>query len=379
MSKEPRIEVLDLGAIHPGVRISIERLGMDETDVAKAIRDGELVSPQHYENVALFAVRITGTGSAYRHKLDEYVYRDPALYLNQDFLDRCNGLPVIWEHPDTGKLNTEEFADRIVGTIVLPYIRGEEVWGIAKIYDADAARAMESKQLSTSPAVVFRSTDGNKQATLENGSALLVEGKPSLLDHLAICEEGVWDKGRDPTGVELPTTTVEISEGSEMPDFEKEAHGAEKRDDSGTGGGNLDKLLKGIDALCGRLDSMEKRMDSITSRARKDDDTEEEEVMGEPKELAADDDDDKKPRKDARRSHRKDDDDDMKHRKDARRSHRKDDDEDDKMPAHLKADDDDDDDDDDVPLAHQSSTIMPDDDENDIDDEELARIIKLSK
>jgi hypothetical protein len=41
-------------------------------------------------------------------------------------------------------------------------------------------------------------------------------------------------------------------------------------------------------------------------------------------------------------------------------------------------DEDDDEDDDDTPLAHQPSPMMPDD-EDDIDDEELARIIKLSK
>ena len=277
---------LSLKDLHPGVRVSFERLGMDELGVAKAIRDGDLVSPQHYENLTLFALRVTGTGVSYRSKLDEYVYRKPELYLNKHFLERCNGLPVIWEHPDTGKLNTEEFLDRVIGTVVLPYIKGEEVWGIAKIYDQEAAQAMESKQLSTSPAVVFRPTDGNKHTTLEDGSALLVEGKPSLLDHLAICEEGVWDKGRDPTGVDLPTTTPE---GSDMPEMEL----PEKRDDA-EGGGNLDRLLKGVDALCDRLDAMEKRMDSM-SHSRKDDDEERD-----------DDEEEKAPRKDAR--HRKDDD-----------------------------------------------------------------------
>lgn len=342
-----------LGEIHPGVLVSLSRLGMDELGVAQAIRDGELVSPQWYENVALFALRITGTGVAYRTKLDEYVYRKPDLYLNQHFLDRCNGLPVIWEHPDTGKLNTEEFLDRVIGTIVLPYIKGEEVWGIAKIYDQDAARAMESKQLSTSPAVVFRATDGNQRATLEDGSALLVEGKPSLLDHLAICEEGVWDKGRDPTGVELPTTTPE---GSDMPEMEKEM--PEKRDDAAHSGGNLDRLLKGVDAMCDRLDAMEKRMDSM-SRHRKDDD---------------DDDDDKAHRKDAkgRRHDDDDDDDDKAHRKDAKGRRHDDDDDDDEHaemgePKELAADKKKarkDDDDDDKAHRKDSKRHRKDDDES---------------
>ena len=253
--------------MHPGAAISLKRFFMDELEVAKCIRDGDLISPQHFENVWLFALRITGTGTAYRRRLDEYVYRKPENYLTPEFLERCNGLPVIWEHPEAGKLDGKEFADRIIGTILLPYIQGDEVWGIAKIYDEDAAKLMATKQLSTSPAVVFRHTDGNVHAKLENGRSLLVEGKPSLLDHLAICEEGVWDKGGEPAGVELSTSKT--SGGENMPDVEKEVKAAEERSDAETG--NIDKLLMGIDALCDRLDAMEKRMDSM-SKSRSDDD-----------------------------------------------------------------------------------------------------------
>jgi hypothetical protein len=31
----------------------------------------------------------------------------------------------------------------------------------------------------------------------------LVEGNPSFVDHLAICEKGVWDKGGDPSGIRI--------------------------------------------------------------------------------------------------------------------------------------------------------------------------------
>lgn len=265
--------------LHPGARVSLDRLHMDELGVARAIMSGDLVSPQHYENVWLFNLRITGTGTAYRSKLDEYVYRKPENYLNQHFLDRCNGLPVTWEHPAAGRLDTKEFVDRVIGTIVLPFIQGDEVWGIAKIYDDEAAEKMATKQLSTSPAVVFRQTDGNVLAKMEDGTSLLVEGKPSLLDHLAICDEGVWDKGGPPVGVELPTT-VETSGGNHMPEVEKEVPGAEERADAESG--NMDKLLMGIDALCSRMDKMHEAHEEMKSRldsmsARKDDDEEEEE------------------------------------------------------------------------------------------------------
>ena len=272
--------------LHPGARVSLARLSMDELGVARAIMAGDLVSPQQYENVWLFALRITGTGTAYRQKLEEYVYRRPENYLTPDFLARCNGLPVIWEHPEGGRLDAKEFVDRVIGTILLPYIQGDEVWGIAKIYDDDAAQRMASKQLSTSPAVVFRQTDGNVHAKLEDGRSLLVEGKPSLLDHLAICEEGVWDKGGPPAGVDLPTT--ETSGGIDMSEVEKEVEAAEARPDASEGG-NLDKLLTAIDAMCDRFGAMEKRMDSMETKysASKDDDEAEDVKRAIPKADAA--------------------------------------------------------------------------------------------
>jgi hypothetical protein len=50
--------------------------------------------------------------------------------------------------------------------------------------------------------VVFLSADTNLKHPLSNGATLLIEGKPSLLDHVALCPLGVWDKGGPPTGVD---------------------------------------------------------------------------------------------------------------------------------------------------------------------------------
>jgi 8-oxo-dGTP pyrophosphatase MutT (NUDIX family) len=122
--------------LHPGCQVAVDRLSMDELGVARAISEGRLTSPQTYENVSLFAIRITGTGAAYRQSRNEYVWRDPEIYLNPEFLQRCNGLAVIMEHPKGALLNSKEFNDRSVGAVLLPFVRGDEVWGVAKIYDA---------------------------------------------------------------------------------------------------------------------------------------------------------------------------------------------------------------------------------------------------
>lgn len=246
--------------LHPGVRIALARGRMDEAQVARAIAAGELVSPQPYGNSWLFNLRITGTGTAYRQALDEYVWRDPSLYLNQGFLDRCNGLPVILEHPNKEMLDSKEYADRNVGSIVYPYIRGEEVWGIARILDQPTAEYMREHQVSTSPAVVFADPGVNETIEVGDGKHLLIEGKPSLLDHLAICEEGVWDKGGPPVGVDSANAMEGV-----MPEEKSEVTEADARRDAE--GDKLDKLLEGIKVLSDRMDSMEaERRDDAAKR-----------------------------------------------------------------------------------------------------------------
>jgi hypothetical protein len=202
--------------LHPGIETAFKvALAKTETDIAKLISQGILASPQMYANIGLFAIRITGTGLAYRSSIGEHVWRDPSLYLNQEFLERCNGLTVIMDHPETQVLTPEEFKNRAVGSIMLPYIKGDEVWGIAKIYDQNSIKEICEGEISTSPAVVFDQTAGNITLTTENGEPLLIEGVPFLLDHIAIVtkargSKGVWDKGGDAAGVLL--TNNEVSE-----------------------------------------------------------------------------------------------------------------------------------------------------------------------
>ena len=269
--------------LHPGVAIALRRFGMDELGVARAIAAGELSSPQRYHNMSLFAMRITGTGVAYRRALNEFVYRRPEHYLNEEFLARCNGLPVILMHPAKAILNSKEYNDRNVGSMFLTFIGdganfpADEVWGVAKIFDDEAIALLISDKMSTSPSVLLRTTKDTAKMTLEDGSTLLIEGKPSLLDHLAICEQGVWDKGEAPSGVESALArgdsqmaTPEEEEAKKKADAEMEAkkkadaeaeEEAKKADaDAGT---KLDKILSCMDAMDKRMDGFESKMDAM--------------------------------------------------------------------------------------------------------------------
>lgn len=253
--------------LHPGCQKVLRRLSMTtETELAQAIASGEFASPQQFGNSWYFAMRITATGAAYRTAHDEYVWRDPSIYMNAEFLARCNGLPVILLHPDEATLNTEEYKRRNIGSIVLPYLKPEsnEVWGIARIIDEPAARLMEEKRLSTSPAVVFHDPDVNTKLEDEDGKTILIEGKPSLLDHLAVCEQGVWDKGGSPRGIES-ATVKDVT----MADEDKRAADDKARKDMEetrkADAEKFDKLLTGIDAVCAKMGDMEKRMDAYES------------------------------------------------------------------------------------------------------------------
>lgn len=197
----PIDDAFEQGGLHPGLNIALLKFGMDEMGIARAMRIDELTSPQRYANVLLVDMRITGTGMSYRAGLEEYVWRDPSLYLNDEFLQRCNGLSVIMEHPEGQQLDSDEFRERAVGSIILPYISDDEVWGIAKIYDDTAAQMIETGKLSTSPAVVFKKDEEGKRLDFGDGSHILIENIPNLVDHLALCELGVWDRGGPPQGI----------------------------------------------------------------------------------------------------------------------------------------------------------------------------------
>ena len=214
--------------LHPGMRVALDRLDADELGVARMMAAGLLTSPQRYYNFTLWNIRITGTGLSFRSAIDEFVMRDPAVYMTEDFRQRCNGLPVILEHPNKAVLNSKEFKRRIVGTTFLPYLVPEnsEVWAIVKVYDDDTNTLMHERPFSTSPAVAFPGKSDNVRLQLtegeEAGKFVLFEGKPGILDHIALLPAyegddageddpvwrggaGVWDKGGSQTGVEQAT------------------------------------------------------------------------------------------------------------------------------------------------------------------------------
>lgn len=201
--------------LHQPFAEMLAQQALNETDVATLIADGTLSSPQYFINMWLFAIRVTGTGVTWRSADQEMTFRNPDDYLTPEFLQRVAGVPLIWLHPEKRTLDSDEFSKRVIGTLTNAWVADKgEVWAVARVYDAEAAEIMATRQLSTSPTVRFSEV---AKSIIVDGQPLLVEPSPELLDHVAICEQGVWDKLLAPTGVKSDS----IPEEAEKMDEEK--------------------------------------------------------------------------------------------------------------------------------------------------------------
>ncbi len=186
--------------LHQPFAEMLAQQALNETEVAALIADGTLSSPQFFINMWMFAIRVTGTGVTWRSADQQMAFRNPDDYLTPEFLQRVAGVPLIWLHPEKNKLDSDEFAKRVIGTLTNSWVADNgEVWTIGRVYDAEAAEIMATRQLSTSPTVTY--SEAQDSIIKIDGQPLLVEGSPVLLDHVAICEQGVWDKLLAPTGV----------------------------------------------------------------------------------------------------------------------------------------------------------------------------------
>jgi colicin import membrane protein len=187
---------------------------INELQVAERIADGTLPSPQQFGASWYWAIRISGTGAAWRESENEFVWREPMIWLTPEMCRRATGLPILIDHPASGTLNSQEFAARCVGVTTYAYVRGDELWAIARILDAGANAILAAGAYKdTSPAVTFAPGTG---ARIEiDGKALLIEPEPMLIDHICACAKGVWTRdgppGVDNSNMETETENKEAA------------------------------------------------------------------------------------------------------------------------------------------------------------------------
>lgn len=181
--------------------------------------EGLFPTPDYF----LLPLRITGTGITERSFVgadgEKYTYkinRPEDVFLTEKFLQLCNGLPVCFLHPSKDDvrqtLNYDNFHQYIIGTVFYPYIKGDEVWGFAKIFNIDLLKVFEQGINSTSPHVFSSQTkgeDGIYQETLDG------------INHVAIVPAGHWDTDK-PAVVDSINNNLEVKEmdGTDKPRVE---------------------------------------------------------------------------------------------------------------------------------------------------------------
>ena len=188
--------------LFPGTGEVLDRFTADLGVVCRKMAEGKYTSPQRFMNVTLFAMRISGTGWAYRDGgRDEYAYRDRDIWLTPRVLEACQGLPVVIDHPETQVMTDQFYADRVVGSVVYPYVKDKELWGIVRIQNNAVAEQLANERWSTSPGVLT-GRDSEKREVGKDGTKAVLEGMPLHPDHLAIVPAGVWDKYKTPSGID---------------------------------------------------------------------------------------------------------------------------------------------------------------------------------
>jgi hypothetical protein len=179
---------------------------LTELEVAKLIAAGELPSPTEFHNSRFYCMRVSGTGVAWRRRNLEFCYRSPTVWLSPEMCQRVAGLPLVEQHPDKNILDGKSFYDSIVGIFIYGFVQGDTLYGIARIIDDRACAVLDGGQWDTSPSVTLDS-----RVVLKVGyDPLLIEDKPSLLDHVALVQKGVWSRDADETpGVEISQSSQE--------------------------------------------------------------------------------------------------------------------------------------------------------------------------
>lgn len=161
-----------------------------ETEILNAYKLGLQSGIVEDENCFYIPVRVTGVGNTIRINENGEPYVEERLkseYFTAEVLAACSRLPVTLEHPQ-GQLLSPKTIDtaKIVGLTLHAYIKDEEIWAIAKVFDKSLINLFGNEICSTSPGIAcfyVTITDDGK-----------VKEGPAEINHLAFVSRGHWDQ-----------------------------------------------------------------------------------------------------------------------------------------------------------------------------------------
>lgn len=150
----------------------------------------------HYINecFAYIPMRLTGLG------LTERIINDKAMIFNRtkenfasdEFMKTYANILICMQHPlnEKGEFEPLNFkhAKDIIGNAIHSFLRENEIWIIARIYNPQAVELILNNNYSTSPYFISKEV----QHEIEND--VIYNEIPLICNHLAIVEKGFWDK-----------------------------------------------------------------------------------------------------------------------------------------------------------------------------------------
>lgn len=168
---------------------------MFEAQILNAYNQGKVKGIVMTDTCFYMPVRITGLGESVRFVNGEpYVEnRDKVNFTKESAMNHFANLPIIINHPHNALLNSDNLKDNaIIGNTISAYCKGDEIWGIARIFDKSLINRLNKDIHSTSPALSSFHSLGNDEC-------------PLMINHLAFVEKGHWDsaesKGYDDSDI----------------------------------------------------------------------------------------------------------------------------------------------------------------------------------
>lgn len=137
-------------------------------------------------------MRITGTGGTIRNG-EEWggsitMDRLKSEYFTPAILKHCASLPILVQHPEDKLLDSSTIKDaNYVGQTIDAWYQGDEIWGLARIYDKGLIKQLGNEIGSTSPGfdvyIWGIMSSEHKKAEF-----------PLEINHLALVKRGHWDQ-----------------------------------------------------------------------------------------------------------------------------------------------------------------------------------------
>ncbi len=117
------------------------------------------------------------------------VYRDSTAFKNEEVIESFNGIPIVYAHPDNGKVDNINFKNFVVGTVSGVYFKNGDLYAKKlTIIDKEAIINVLSKN-TNELSIGFRGSIIKEQGNY-NGTPYEFKENVIHANHLALCESG---------------------------------------------------------------------------------------------------------------------------------------------------------------------------------------------